>query len=190
MKLFIKLYLRFFVQSGFPYGAYLKEKGLFHAFGDNCYIAKSANIPDQYLTSIGSNVWITSGCQLLCHDASVIMLNIMHRDHFDRVAPIRIGCNCFLGNNAIVLPGITIGTGCIIGAGAVVTKDVPDNSVHAGNPARFICTLDDYVGRIKDSTEAYPWYSMLQMRALRGFDPEIERLLRSARIKHFFGEQP
>ncbi len=188
MKLIETLYVRFFINSGFPYGAYLKAKGSFHALGDNCYIAKSANIPDQYLTSIGSNVWITSGCQLLCHDASVIMLNIMHREHYDRVAPISIGSNSFLGNNAIVLPGVAIGTGCIIGAGSVVTKNIPDNSVHAGNPARFICTLDDYVGRIKQSTESYPWYSLLQKHALHVYDPENEQRLRAARVRHFFGE--
>jgi acetyltransferase-like isoleucine patch superfamily enzyme len=189
MKLFENIYLRFFVKSGFPYGAYLKEKGSFHALGDNCYIAKSANIPDQYLTSLGSNVWVTSGCQLLCHDASVIMLNIMHREHFDRVAPITIGSNVFFGNNAIVLPGVTIGTGCIIGAGSVVTKDVPDNSVHAGNPARSICTLDAYVDKIKKSTLAYPWHSLLQKHAHHIYDPENEKLLRAARVKHFFGKR-
>ena len=116
------------------------------------------------------------------------MLNIMHREHYDRVAPISIGSNSFLGNNAIVLPGVAIGTGCIIGAGSVVTKNIPDNSVHAGNPARFICTLDDYVGRIKQSTESYPWYSLLQKHALHVYDPENEQRLRAARVRHFFGE--
>lgn len=190
MKLLEKMYLRFFVKSGFSYGAYLKKRGAFHALGDSCYIAKSANIPDSYLTSLGDNVWITSGCQLLCHDASVIMLNLMLRQRFDRVAPVTIGSNVFLGNNAIVLPGVEIGPGCIIGAGAVVTKSVPANSVSAGNPARLICTLDDYVARIRAATESYPWCGLLQKHSVHVFDPATEQELRAARARYFFGGRP
>jgi len=186
LRLFETLYLRFFVKSGFPYGAYLKRNGAFHALGSNCYIAKSANIPDPYLTSIGDNVWITSGCQLLCHDASVIMLNIMQGEHYDRVAPIVIGNNCFLGNNAIVLPGVTIGSGCIIGAGSVVTRNVPDNSVYAGNPARFICRLEEYLHKIKNATNSYPWAALLQKHPFHVYDPALEQQLRVARSDFFF----
>jgi len=185
-RLFEMLYLRFFVKSGFPYGAYLRKKGAFHALGSNCYIAKSANIPDPYLTSIGDNVWITSGCQLLCHDASVIMLNIMQGEHYDRVGPIVIGSNCFLGNNAIVLPGVTIGAGCIIGAGSVVSRNVPDNSVHAGNPARFICRLEDYLQKIKNATESYPWAALLKKPPFHIYDPVLEQQLRVERADYFF----
>ena len=53
-------------------------------------------------------------------------------------ADVRIGDNCFIGNGAILLPGITIGNEVIVGAGAVVTKDVPSNSIVAGNPAKII----------------------------------------------------
>ena len=50
----------------------------------------------------------------------------------------RIGENCFIGGQSLILPGVTIGNGCIVGAGAVVTKSVPDNCIVAGNPARII----------------------------------------------------
>ncbi|WP_276866657.1 DapH/DapD/GlmU-related protein [Bacteroides heparinolyticus] len=53
-------------------------------------------------------------------------------------ADVRIGDNCFIGNGAILLPGITIGNEVIVGAGSVVTKDVPSNTIVAGNPARVI----------------------------------------------------
>lgn len=49
-----------------------------------------------------------------------------------------IGNNTFIGARSIILPGLTIGSNCIVSAGAVVTKDVPDNSIVAGNPARII----------------------------------------------------
>ncbi len=189
MNLFKKIYLRYCIASGFPYGAYLKKKGGFRSMGIGCYIAKSANITDPYLTCLGSNVWVTSGCQLICHDASVIMLNIMHSEHFDRVSPIIIGDNVFLGNNAIVLPGVTIGSGCIIGAGSVVTRDIPDNSVCAGNPGRIISSLDAYVEKIARTTRVYPWYSLLHRHARHIYDPRTEQLLRAARISYFFGER-
>lgn len=55
--------------------------------------------------------------------------------------PITIGNDCWIGGNAIILMGITIGNGVTVGAGSVVTKDVPDNVVVVGNPAKVIKTL-------------------------------------------------
>ena len=49
-----------------------------------------------------------------------------------------IGNNCFIGGAVIILPGVHIGNNCIVGAGSVVTKNVPDNCIVAGNPARII----------------------------------------------------
>ena len=56
--------------------------------------------------------------------------------------PIKIGNNVWLGGGVIVCPGVTIGNGVTVGAGAVVTKDVPDHVVVAGNPAKIIKRLD------------------------------------------------
>lgn len=56
--------------------------------------------------------------------------------------PIKIGEDCWLGGNVVVLPGVTIGRGVTVGAGSVVTKDVPDFVVVAGNPARVLRKLE------------------------------------------------
>jgi acetyltransferase-like isoleucine patch superfamily enzyme len=56
--------------------------------------------------------------------------------------PIRIGCNAWVGFEACVLPGVTIGDGAIVGARAVVTVDVPSFTAVAGNPARIVRTLN------------------------------------------------
>ncbi|MBW2439957.1 MAG: acyltransferase [Deltaproteobacteria bacterium] len=189
MRLLDKFYVRFFVSSGFAYAAYLKKKGVLYSQGDNCFISKAANIPDPHLVKLGDNVWLTSGCQLLCHDASVIMINIMRSGHRDRVGPIVIGCHSFLGNNVIVLPGTSIGSKTIIGAGSVVSKDVPDNAVWAGNPARHICDFEDYVLRIENDTRAYPWAELLKQHEKHVYDPLLEHQLRIERVKHFFGDQ-
>lgn len=52
----------------------------------------------------------------------------------------RIGSRCFIGGRSLILPGISIGDDCIVGAGSVVTRDVPDGSIVAGNPASILKT--------------------------------------------------
>ncbi|MCF0116689.1 MAG: sugar O-acetyltransferase [Bacilli bacterium] len=52
--------------------------------------------------------------------------------------PVRIGMNCWIGANAVILPGVTIGNNVVVGAGSIVTKDIPDNVVVVGNPARIL----------------------------------------------------
>ena len=59
-----------------------------------------------------------------------------------KTKPINIKDNVWIGDSAIVCKGVTIGKNSIIGAGAVVTKDVPENCIYAGNPAKFIKKLD------------------------------------------------
>lgn len=56
--------------------------------------------------------------------------------------PITIGEDCWIGGGAIICPGVTIGNRCIIGAGSVVTKDIPDDSIAVGNPAKVIKNLN------------------------------------------------
>lgn len=56
--------------------------------------------------------------------------------------PVRIGCNVWLGEQVCILPGVTVGDGAIVGANSVVTRDIPPNSIAAGNPARVIRTFD------------------------------------------------
>lgn len=57
--------------------------------------------------------------------------------------PITIGNNCWLGANVTVCPGVKIGDGCVVGAGAVVTSDMPDNSLILGVPAKAVRQITD-----------------------------------------------
>lgn len=76
---------------------------------------------------IGDFTAITSGAAILTHD-------FINRRHID----VRIGANCFIGYNAIVLPGVTIDDHVIVTANSVVGRDVPSHCVVMGNPARIV----------------------------------------------------
>ena len=97
-----------------------------------------------FLISIGDDVTITAGVSILAHDFSYSVLNnvygIMPQTHKETV----IGNNVFIGTKAIILMGSNIGENSIIGAGAVVSGTIPPNTVWGGNPARQICSLEDF----------------------------------------------
>ena len=65
------------------------------------------------------------------------------RDHLAQGKEIRIGNDVWLGANVTVLPGVTIGNNVVIGAGAVVNKDIPDNSLAVGVPAKVIKEIEN-----------------------------------------------
>ena len=90
--------------------------------------------------TIGNNVTLAARVQILAHDASTILF-LNHT----RVANTRIGDNVFIGAGAIVLPGVTIGNNVVVGAGSVVSRDIPNNSVALGNPARVVKPLNVFL---------------------------------------------
>ncbi len=75
----------------------------------------------------------------------------------DKVGVICVGNNVFIGNNSILLPGVIIGDNYIIGAGSVVSKNVPENSVVAGNPAKVIMSFSEYADKCVTHSDQYPW---------------------------------
>ncbi|MCE2572801.1 acyltransferase [Motilimonas eburnea] len=76
---------------------------------------------------IDEGTYIAFGAVILTHD----MCRKIHKD-------VKIGKNCFIGGNSIIMPGVEVGDCCVVAAGAVVTKNVPDGSIVAGNPAKII----------------------------------------------------
>ena len=99
---------------------------------------------EPYLISIGNQCTISTGVQFITHDGGIGVLRRAGLWMGTKFGSIIIHDNCFIGLNAIILPNIEIGPSSIIGAGSVVTKNVPENCVCAGNPARYICSLEGY----------------------------------------------
>ena len=105
-----------------------------------------------FLVSIGNNVTLT-GVTILAHDASTqIPLGV------SKVGRVFIGNNVFIGRNTVVLPNTRIGNNVIIGAGAVVSKDVPDNSIAVGNPIQIVGTYDEFVEKHRQKMTERPVY--------------------------------
>ena len=123
----------------------LKKRGL--KIGNNVTIMGEVIIDPSHCwhIEIGNNVIIAPRVHILAHDASTkIFLN------HSRVANVKIGNRVFIGAGTIILPGVTIGDNVVIGAGSVLKKNVPSNSVAVGNPAKVICSLDEYIEKQKD----------------------------------------
>lgn len=104
--------------------------------GKNFFANYNCTIIDVAKVTIGDN------CLLAPNVAIYTAGHPIHPDSrnslYEYGIPVRIGDNCWIGGNAVICPGVTIGSNTVIGAGSVVTKDIPAWSVAAGNPCRVI----------------------------------------------------
>jgi maltose O-acetyltransferase len=129
---------------------------------------------------IGNDVTLAPRVQILAHDAST-------KRHFGRtrIGKVSIGDRVFVGASSIILPGVTIGSDVIIGAGSVVTGDIPDGVVVAGNPARVLCPLTEFLKRRSAEMAVSPEFGMEY--TIRGNITEQRKADMNARMKNRFG---
>ena len=111
--------------------------------GDNFFANYNVTILDNREVTIGDNVLI--GPHTLIATVGHPLSPAARRKRRAIAKPVRIGNDVWIGGNATILPGVTIGNNVVIAAGAVVTEDVPDNTLAAGVPARKIRELENDV---------------------------------------------
>jgi acetyltransferase-like isoleucine patch superfamily enzyme len=120
--------------------------------GDLVYIGDDVIISTRQLIRIGARTLVAHGVQIFDNDSHPIEARERHADylnliegrprtHFIPSAPIEIGEDCWIGANSIVVKGVKIGARSVIAAGSVVTTDVGNDCLAAGNPARILRTL-------------------------------------------------
>ena len=101
-----------------------------------------------FLIAIGDDVTMSIRVTVMAHDAST-----KKTLGYTKIGQVHIGNHVFIGANATILPGVTIGDYAVIGAGSIVAHDVPARTVVAGVPAKEICGVDEYVARFQSQMD-------------------------------------
>ncbi len=130
--------------------------------GKGCRLIATDFGSEPYLITIGDHVSITNS-SFITHDGGVWVF----RNEFpeiDIVKPITIKNYVFIGYGCIILAGVTIGNNVVIGAGSVVTKDIPDNIVAAGVPARVIKSIQSYKSKAINNSHSTKNFSSIRKK--------------------------
>jgi maltose O-acetyltransferase len=129
-----------------------------------------------FLISIGDRCGFGEECMILAHDAQM--------DEFldaARLGKVTIHESCHIGARSVILAGVEIGPRTLVGANSVVTKSLPPDTVCAGNPARVICTLQEYLDRHRERIAESPTFPYLDYD-IRFVTPEgREKMLNALR---------
>lgn len=148
-KILKKLFL--YIKYGYKstsdmYKKHLIKKGI--KVGDETYFYSpwTINIDTQrpWMIEIGNNVSITKGVTILQHDYSWSVLQKRYGCVLGSCGKVKIGNNVFIGVDTVLLKGAEIGDNTIIGANSLVNKKIEGNAVYAGNPVKYIMSLEEY----------------------------------------------
>ena len=157
-KLLRNIYHKYFKPDSLP----VQQPGLISSLKQSgLVVGKDFKIHEQviidsgflWLITIGDNVTLAPRVQILAHDGSTKKFL-----GYTKIGKVNIGNRVFIGASTIVLPGVQIGNDVAIGAGSLVAYDIPDNSIAAGNPAKVLCSLDDFRLRKKAEMANYPCF--------------------------------
>lgn len=147
--------MSFIILGGNKRAAFFRKHQIFGSIGENCMIQIKKLPLYSELIFLHNNVRIASKVSFYTHDDIHNMLNCKFKSNrfVEKVGCIEIMDNVFIGAGTKILYNTRIGSNVIIGADSLVNKDIPDNSVYAGVPARYICSFDDYVTKMTNYSE-------------------------------------
>lgn len=130
-----------------------------YRIGKNSQIFTNSIGTEPYLIKIGSNVNVAAGVRFITHDISCqnITRLIDYKIILDSVGSIVINDNAFIGAYTIILPNTQIGKNSIIAAGSVITKNVPENEVWGGVPAKFLMSIEEYKSKLIKKNINFTW---------------------------------
>ncbi|EPF25454.1 hypothetical protein HMPREF1221_02000 [Treponema socranskii subsp. paredis ATCC 35535] len=129
---------------------FVKNGGL---IGKDCEVFPNVDFGSEpYLIEIGNKVRLTDSVKFFTHDGALWVIRNLYPEmqKADKFGKIKICDNVHIGWNVMIMPGVTIGKNSIVGCGSIVTKDVPDNTVVAGIPARIVESIDCYYKKNKE----------------------------------------
>ena len=176
MRLISKLRKHWLLRTAKGHVKWLREQGV--VIGNNLRLFNHKSIvidtSTQGLIEIGDNVVIAGNVTILSHDYCTSVLMYKNVDCISGRSKVIIGSNVHIGQRVMILRGVTIGDNVIIAAGAIVTKDVPSDSVVAGVPARVVCTLDEYYQKRKSLALAEAKQYARDLYQYRGVRPTVE----------------
>ena len=124
------------------------------------------------LIEIGNDVQIAHGVVMLTHGYDWSVLKGVYGEILGSSGKVTIGNNVFIGMNTTILKGVTVGNNVIIGACSLVNRDIPDNSVAVGNPARVVSTLEAYYEKRKAAQYEEAAELVRTYRQQHGQDPD------------------
>ena len=126
--------------------------------GKGVIIRPGVNLGSEpFLIEIDDDSRIAKGTAFINHSGGTANLRkIEGYEEVRNFGLIKIGKNCAIGLNCIILQDVKMGDNCILGANSVLSESMPDNTVYGGNPAKYICEIEDYGDVLKKTTIDYP----------------------------------
>jgi acetyltransferase-like isoleucine patch superfamily enzyme len=140
--------------------------------GKNCLIETRILSSEPYLITIGNNVQVTYNVFFHTHGGAHTARQ--KYPQFDVFGKIVVEDWAYIGTNSQIMPGVTIGEGALVAAGSIVTKSVAPHTVVGGNPAKYICTVDEYIDKnLKYNTNTKGLSNEEKKKVLQGLEEEM-----------------
>lgn len=112
---------------------------------------------EPFLIEIGDETTFSNNVRFINHDGGYNALHFFEKYKDVRAfGRIKIGKQCLIGADTIIMLGVEMGDNCVLGAGSILTSSMPSGTVYAGVPARFVCTIEEYGEKALKNNSIYP----------------------------------